>query len=141
MTDNDHQTPDARQPTTQIITDAVPIPPPRRLGRPQNRNQADRPNKAKYPFNELPEPRIVQDDQTGPRTIYSSFHVPVTPECPEPWKKMSATCSAANKRFRKLVRDPQVSSEPFTVQTRKFRSFRVDDTDPQGPGVRVFRFE
>jgi hypothetical protein len=58
--------------------------------------------------------------------LNESFHVGKTEELPYPAKKMNSSVSSANKRFQ--------GDRRFSVRT-------VDETDPKGPGVRVFRVE
>ena len=113
------------------------------------------PRISKYPFDLL--------------EINQSFHVSVSDECPEPWKTVASNVGAANRRYeepdpsgekvtvkhRKLVKGADgkaipgpdgkraykevVTQEPKKIQTRKFIGRRVDTTDPNGPGCRVFR--
>jgi len=113
------------------------------------------PKTSKYPFDLL--------------EINQSFHVPVSDECPEPWKTVASNVGAANRRYeepdpsgeivattrRKLVKDADgkpvkgadnkrvyeviSTQEPKKIQTRKFIGRRVDTDDPNGPGCRVFR--
>lgn len=92
----------------------------------------------KYPFEQL--------------EIGFSFHVPVTDQDQEPWKKVASVVCAANKRFSNVIEgkfetkaDGSVKINkkgemvPLRQQTRKFVCKRVDSADPEGAGVRVFR--
>jgi len=114
-----------------------------------------KPRESEYPFEAM--------------EIGQSFHVPTSADDAEPHKRMASNVSAANRRFeRKLVPEvmqtvtrkklsKDQAGNPIigydgkkvyeqyqetiaqTEETRKFIARRVDSTDPQGPGVRVFR--
>jgi hypothetical protein len=101
--------------------------------------------------------------------VGQSFHVPVTPEDAEPWKKIASSTNAANakalakvvpevmetKSIRKLSKDAEGKpildaegkkvytetqvTEPKTYATKKFKCCKVGATDPDGVGCRVFR--
>ena len=125
----------------------------RKISRSGNTNL--KPRESEYPFNAM--------------EIGQSFHVPVTADDAEPHKRMASNVSAANTRFEKEVVPQEIitvtrkrvtkdengnviigqdgkkvyekyqESKPRTEETRKFIARRVDQSDPQGPGVRVFR--
>jgi len=73
----------------------------------------------KYPFAQM---------QVG-----QSFHIAATEENPEPGKRMQSTCSTATRRYK------VANSEGVLQVTRKFVVRTVDETDPKGPGARIFR--
>lgn len=70
-----------------------------------------------YPFDEM--------------DVGHSFHVPVSEEKPNPAKSLASTVSSATARYK---------DEDGNV-TRKFVVRSVGDSDPKGPGARVFRVE
>lgn len=95
------------------------------------------PRKSQYPFDELPEPTVGQDGQPA----YASFHVPVTQENPEPWKRMASNVSAANKRCQVEVKDDagQTVMELVTKKTL----IKGEDNKPllDGEGKKQYREE
>lgn len=104
--------------------------------KPKKEKGVDRRNK--YPFEQL--------------EIGYSFHVPVTDQDQEPWKKIASVVCAANKRYSTVVEgqfetkadgsikiNKKGEMVPLRQQTRKFVCKRVDSADPEGAGVRVFR--
>lgn len=122
--------------------------------------------KSKYPFDSLGEPTV---DANGAMTAAASFHVPATPKNPEPWKKLASTVTAANRRShveavpqvmetvtrKRLVKgadgEPALDgsgkqqyqeyteTRAKTVATKRFICRKVDETDAEGAGARVFR--
>lgn len=124
-----------------------------------------KPRTSSYPFDQLTEP-----DANG---NYSSFHIKLTPDNPEPWKAMASNVSAANKRSEVEVKDANGAvvmetvekktlqkgpdgkalkgpdgksvysvsqvTQAKTVATKRFVARRVNESDPDGAGVRVFR--
>jgi hypothetical protein len=104
--------------------------------KPKKEKGVDRRNK--YPFEQL--------------EVGYSFHVPVTEQDQEPWKKIASIVCAANKRYSEVLEGEfeikkdgsiKVSKDGIPVaarkQLRKFVCKRVDSSDPEGAGVRVFR--
>jgi len=77
--------------------------------------------------------------------IGQSFHVKATKENPEPSKKMASTVSSATNRFK--IEDPEGGKTtnrngevvPLMIKTRVFSLRTVDETDPKGVGVRIYR--
>lgn len=69
-------------------------------------------NGSRYPFDAL--------------AVGQSFHVPVSESKPNPAKSLASTVSAATKR---------------SEGAKKFIVRAVDQSDPKGPGARVFRVE
>lgn len=58
--------------------------------------------------------------------VGQSFHIPVSDSKPNPAKSLASTVSAATKR---------------SDGTKRFIVRAVDESDPKGPGARVFRVE
>lgn len=67
--------------------------------------------KPRYPFDEM--------------DVNDSFHVAVSEKKPNPAKSLASTVSAANRRN----------------EDKTFKVFPVDESDPKGPGARVFRIK
>lgn len=144
------------KPTFEIES-GFPIPTVKRGGFPEG---MQRNRESSYPFDKM--------------EIGQSFHVAVTADEQEPWKKLASSVNAANKRneiqyidpsngqpvpeiktVKKLQKDASgkvvldangkkvsvaTQEQGFKmVPTKKFRAFKVGDTDPKGPGCRVFR--
>lgn len=122
---------------------------------PKPGTEGKRDRKATYPF-----------DTMG---VNYSFHIPCTPDNPEPWKKIASSVSAANKKSHVPVQPQEMVAKtervyhnnpdgspildadgkktftettvmsPKTVATKNFKAFQVDVNDPEGPGCRIFR--
>jgi hypothetical protein len=86
-----------------------------------------------YPFDEL--------------NVGESFHIPSTPERPDPCRACAAAVSSATSRYKVphpgglTTTDGKGKEVPVMVKTRIFVIRRVDETDPRGKGARVFRLK
>ena len=134
------------------ISSDVELPPIKRGGG-GNRG----PRKEKYPFSQL--------------EIGQSFHVPAGENIDKTARSISTQVSNANKASRipatppatekvmkrrakrdadgntikdatgKKIQEMYESTEPVMVQTKNFVSRKVNESDPQGVGIRVFRID
>lgn len=137
------------KPTFEIETGVV-LPAIKRGGGGGARNR-----ESSYPFDKM--------------EVGHSFHVAVTEQDKEPWSKLSSSVNAANKRsevevvpqviettqVKKIIKDTAGNNVldafgkktysivavtgPKMIATKKFRACKVGQTDPKGPGCRVFR--
>jgi hypothetical protein len=89
----------------------IPMPAPRKRGGANNLV----PRESIYSFDDLLEPSAGPNGEI----VYSSFHVPCTPEKPEPWKSMASNVSAANKRSEVEVKDEAGNVVMETVTKKK----------------------
>lgn len=129
----DTTAPKAATPTAFKIRDNVPMPARRAGGNTKG---------SRYPFDAL---------QPG-----QSFHIPVTAEVAEPWKKYSSIASSASRRYankmldtngqpimvtrtRKIKGVEKTTSSPKLALTRVFAIRPAAPDDPDGPGAVVFR--
>lgn len=133
------------------VSDAIPIP-------------EKKVAKSRTPSGETRTPYPFKDLNVG-----QSFHVAATAENKEPWRTMASNVNAAEKRFsveavpqemvtverERLVKDDKgvaligadgkkiyekySVTEPKTVKTRTFLCRKVDATDPNGVGARIWR--
>jgi len=112
--------------------------------KPKNPSRA-RSRESAYPFDRM--------------EIGDSFHVPVTAQNDDPIKNLSSSVSNANQKYFEREKDENgdeiiVSTRTMErkgqkyeinkykgMQLRRFYAEKVDDSDPSGPGVRVFRVE
>jgi hypothetical protein len=115
------------------------------------------PRKEKYPFTQLevgqsfhvPSGENVDKTARSISTQVSNANkaskIPATPAATETVTKRRAKRDVAGNTIKddsgKKIQEVYKDTQPVLIQTKHFVSRKVDATDPQGVGIRVFRIE